>query len=677
MVLAPAMLSELGRPYPRCSALLPVVIMVGCGIPTQRTTERVEAVRLSALSEQLLAGPEESEFGASIAIADGIALVGAPSARVSGSVSGAVYAFRRDGSAWAGATRLDPPDPTEGQRFGEVLAFTGDRAAVGNPFAAVPAVWVVPRAGQDWGVPEAVLPAPNGASAFGWVLAMDATTLLVGAPLVEEGPGAVYVYERDDSAAWSGPETLTPTGNDPGPVYFGFSLALSGNRAIVGAVGDDGGAGAAYVFERSGIGEAWEQTARLPAPDSITISFGSAVASSGDVLAVAAPSANGERGVVQTYQRDGIEWTPGARLEPGGDGVADSFGTCLAFSADALYVSATGAMGQSYASGRVDAFGLDGTWTSVTSLAPEEEVGVLSFGRLLAVSDADTVLVASATSVYSYLPSLGAECSRDFECASGHCSEGVCCEEACVEACYSCLGSRKNGGDGTSGTCEPVDGHTDPRGDCEASDEVCGSTGYCDGNGACALASADTSCSEGACATERASVGGGHCDGEGGCAIPESEPCLEGYACVGSACQGSCTDDRQCDTAGAYYCYEGGCVSGARCSLDRAVAIDPEGNRTECSKELCEAGVCLTACRGTFDCAGGLVCDPYAHRCVPETNLASQQQAAAAGCRLATGGVTARSGALWLLVGLLAARRVRPQSAKRLARTGRAVARGG
>ena len=52
--------------------------------------------------------------------------------------------------------------------------------------------------------------------------------------------------------------------------WFGWSVSISGDYAVIGAYGNDGGAtdsGSAYVFERSGT--TWTQQAKLTASDAV------------------------------------------------------------------------------------------------------------------------------------------------------------------------------------------------------------------------------------------------------------------------------------------------------------------------------------------------------------------------------------------------------------------------
>lgn len=90
---------------------------------------------------------------------------------------------------------------------------------------------------------------------------------------------------------------------------------------------------------------------------------------------------------------------------------------------------------------------------------------------------------------------LGAACALDGECADGHCSEGVCCDQACEEGCRSCLANRN--GTAADGQCRPISEGDEPRFGCEhVAENVCSSTGSCDGEGDCTWPPRNTECSD-------------------------------------------------------------------------------------------------------------------------------------------------------------------------------------
>ena len=138
---------------------------------------------------------------------------------------------------------------------------------------------------------------------------------------------------------------------------------------------------------------------------------------------------------------------------------------------------------------------------------------------------------------------LGDPCASSAECGSGQCVEGVCCNEACNRACFTCVNP------GTEGTCLPAFQGTDPGDRCptEAA-TTCGTTGVCDGTGACARFSGNAGV---VCAAE-ACVGfmrttTGTCDSTGGCSGATTLPCTP-FQCApdGKTCRTTCTSDADC-----------------------------------------------------------------------------------------------------------------------------------
>jgi hypothetical protein len=105
---------------------------------------------------------------------------------------------------------------------------------------------------------------------------------------------------------------------------FGFSVAISGDRVIVGAHGDSGpngtDSGSAYLFEE--INGVWVQQAKLTASDgAANDEFGSSVAISGDVAIVGAPGNDGDgsaAGSAYVFRYNGSAWPASEtqRLDP-------------------------------------------------------------------------------------------------------------------------------------------------------------------------------------------------------------------------------------------------------------------------------------------------------------------------------------------------------------------------
>jgi hypothetical protein len=131
--------------------------------------------------------------------------------------------------------------------------------------------YVFTRSGNTW-TQEAKLTAGDGAAAdqFGYSVALDGDTALIGAYADNVGAnrdqGSAYVFTRSGTA-WTQQVKLT-AGDGAAGDFFGNSVALDVDTAMVGATYDKVGAndqGSAYVFTRSGT--MWMQQAKLTAAD--------------------------------------------------------------------------------------------------------------------------------------------------------------------------------------------------------------------------------------------------------------------------------------------------------------------------------------------------------------------------------------------------------------------------
>src|SRR5262249_40510970 len=90
--------------------------------------------------------------------------------------------------------------------------------------------------------------------------------------------------------------------------------------------------------------------------------------------------------------------------------------------------------------------------------------------------------------------SIGTSCLLATECASGFCVDGVCCDSACTDTCRTCAMQ------GAVGTCMVADLGTDPRNECDdMGPQSCGTTGVCDGTGACSKYPSGTVCGAQTC----------------------------------------------------------------------------------------------------------------------------------------------------------------------------------
>lgn len=300
-----------------------------------------------------------------------------------------------------------------GCRFGYGVAISGDgnTAAMGaqgdNSFQG--AVYFFARSGQDW-VQQGPKFLPGDGQGtqqnFGCSVALsgDGNTAVVGAYGDNSSVGAAYIFVRDNGS-WTqqGPK-LVPTNNIGQLGYFGIASAMSydGNTVVIGAEGDAGYAGAAYVFRRSG--GVWTQEAKFTSIGGIGVTqyFGSAVAISGDGLTVGvgARGDNNFRGAAYMFVRTPgtSNWSnQGGKLVPTNIlGTAQYFGSSIALSGDGN-VALIGAYADNNFAGAVfnyNRFGVN--WFNQQKFAPLGATGNSRYGSSVAISADGTVALVGA-----------------------------------------------------------------------------------------------------------------------------------------------------------------------------------------------------------------------------------------------------------------------------------------
>jgi hypothetical protein len=173
--------------------------------------------------------------------------------------------------------------------------------------------------------------------------------------------------------------------------FFGDSVAISGDYAIVGAAGDDdkgNASGSAYIFQRSG--GSWTQVAKLTASDGLAGDyFGCSAAIAGDYAIVGANEAkrNGIRiGLAYIFQRSDSTWNEVAKLAAGDGADLDNFGASVAISGDYAIVGALDDDDKSNDSGSAYVFHRSGSsWTQAAKLTASDGVGCDNFGQSVAI----------------------------------------------------------------------------------------------------------------------------------------------------------------------------------------------------------------------------------------------------------------------------------------------------
>lgn len=246
-------------------------------------------------------GAALDSFGASVDISGSTIVIGAPG---NDDERGSAYVFVQPGKGWTDMThtaQLTTHLRYANEKLGSSVSVSDATIALGiwrTPGEAY--VYVRPAGGWVDGVATAKLSTPDSQifDNFGQHLDVGGDTVIVGAHSHQLGgktTGAVYVFQKP-AAGWQDSPLhtakLTASDGDAGD-HFGISLAISGQKIVVGAEADDDfgdWSGAAYVFDRPAAG--WldmTQTGKLRASDGAAgDQFGNAVAMDDQTILIGA-----------------------------------------------------------------------------------------------------------------------------------------------------------------------------------------------------------------------------------------------------------------------------------------------------------------------------------------------------------------------------------------------------
>ncbi|MEM7203039.1 MAG: hypothetical protein AAF628_22455 [Planctomycetota bacterium] len=355
--------------------------------------------------------------GTAVALHDRVAIIGAPFSNPAGIAdAGSAYLWTRglDGM-WRETSALTASDARPGDQLGAAVAVDANRTLVAAPFDDTPpradtgAVYVFePDAGGAWLEVAKLQAGDQGiADRFGLAVALDGDRVLVGSPFddTDGAPdaGSAYVFERDPGGAWiqvAKLQAIDPVGND----QFGDAVALSGDRAMIGAHLKDtaGGsdAGLVYVFERD-AGGVWRQVSTIVPTDGMPADlFGSSVALAGDRAVISAPlddtSRGSNAGSAYVFERDGTGfWREDRKLEANDGAGTDQFGVAVALSGERVLIGAH-FHGALTVAGAAYVFERDsrGSWWQLAKIVQDEPRAFDEFGSAVALDGDDAFIGA-------------------------------------------------------------------------------------------------------------------------------------------------------------------------------------------------------------------------------------------------------------------------------------------
>ncbi len=363
------------------------------------------------------AGPFQ-EFGHALAVDGEWAVVGAPRS----GVGGAVYVLRLVDGCWMEQQRVVADEVVEFDQFGQSVDISGDHFIVGANGADITgsasgAAYLFRRMGPTWVEEVQLLPSTGETAAqFGWSVTIEGEYAFVGAFAQDDlgrDSGTVYVF-HDTGGVWLESQVLN--GNDEAAYdLFGWSMDSSGDLLLVGSMRHDGSAsdaGAAYLFANSGA--TWTQEAKLVASDAEGSDFfGYSVSLDGQFAVIGAQGedeAGSEAGAAYVFASSNGSWIEEQKLLASDTASFDSFGGDVALSGDFAIIGARGDDDDGASSGSSYVFHRDGgTWFEHDKLLASDAAAGAQFGNsvaingyhLLANARADAEAGSYAGAVYS------------------------------------------------------------------------------------------------------------------------------------------------------------------------------------------------------------------------------------------------------------------------------------
>ena len=344
-----------------------------------------------------------------------------------------LYSLNSQAQSWSQLQKLVPNDREVNDEFGNSVAISGDFAIIGamreddnanneNSADDAGSAYIFQKLNGSW-VQEAKLVAADRESHdfFGRDVDISGNYAIISAH--QEGQiantGAAYIFERNSGGTWVQVKKLEATvqkAND----YFGFSVAIDGDYAVVGAYFEDEdgqemnevlSAGSAYVFKRNNSLNTWEFYQKIVAEDRWGDDrFGMSVDISGNHIIVGAEFDDVDKsdglksnaGSAYVFTKNASdEWVQEGHLTASDYGTSENFGWSVAISGEYAIVGAykndtdSDALNDSPDAGAAYIFERSGgTWPQVKKLVSSDRRNIDYFAYSVAISG-DNALVGA------------------------------------------------------------------------------------------------------------------------------------------------------------------------------------------------------------------------------------------------------------------------------------------
>ena len=298
--------------------------------------------------DKLLAsdGAADDRFGSSVEINGNDAIVGAYFDDISGQTkAGSVYVFVYGGASWTQQQKLTASDYAANDEFGWSVSVDGDYAIVGahkedGSGTERGAAYVFYRSGSSWTEQQKLIPGDTAdGDYFGKSVSIDGEYAIIGAPGKNSDQGFSYIFKRTGTV-WTQMTKVGAAGSNK----LGWSVSISMPCVIMGAYGTNSNVGAAHIYEL--VGSSWYGKGALTASDGVTADlFGISVAIDDDYAICGSQghdlTAGGE-GAAYIFEKPTTGWastTETQKITASDNQGGDGFGKSVSVDGDGIIVS--------------------------------------------------------------------------------------------------------------------------------------------------------------------------------------------------------------------------------------------------------------------------------------------------------------------------------------------------
>jgi len=340
-----------------------------------------------------------SGFGTSLCADDERLIIGEPGEAAGGRAL--IYAWTNGAWVQQGAA-LVSDFPGSDAEFGQAVGLDGDWAIISDPGDTVQSGRVIfyKWNGAAWAFEAGVANSagPLLADRFGATLDISGERAVAGIPGANGGAGSVQlVHYNDPLPIWAAKDKLDDPAATPGDA-FGSAVGLSGDTLFVGAEGAGSGAGRVYAYGYAGA--TWnnlDQT--IAASDTVAgDAFGASLCFDGARLVVGAPGKGAGTAYVFEWNAGAADWVQMAALSAVEGSSGDRFGSSVSIQGDMIVVGAANAD----VDGRVDAgasyvFQWSGSaWVAIGKVAASTPEAGAHFGTAVAAWHDQAIVGAPA-----------------------------------------------------------------------------------------------------------------------------------------------------------------------------------------------------------------------------------------------------------------------------------------